>query len=333
MSERRASDIVWDPADPDPWLALQMDRSLPFDAGAKADLIRDQRRWSAIVLLSIVRPFARAMILVAWFVHLLTGRLIHAPRLLHRLIGFGMHHFLTPEANRMILRHFHLGAQVLRFIADNATPGFRPSLEPMAPRRPWDVADNLFLKHDLNIFNFLIQLNKELDRRGAVIAPRAEVDFSAIEEEVALEAMPQGRFNFVDLHTAIEMYTPLYALLLTQRDFDRAAHSLQLDETIGLYAARLTGEEKHLAMINNRHPLIPHSNFRAGYRLMLHGLSTEVLHGFLRELKARQQFQPCHSRESGNPASPAVEEVSWTPAFAGVTENEQSSGGGRSAAA
>ena len=27
----------------------------------------------------------------------------------------------------------------------------------------------------------------------------------------------------------------------------RAANSLQLDETIGLYCARLTGEEKHLA--------------------------------------------------------------------------------------
>jgi len=288
MSER--ADRLYDPADPDPWLALAMDKSLPFDAAAKADLIRDQRRWSATFLLSVVRPFARLMIILAWAVHLLTFRLIHAPKLLHRLIAFGMRRFVTPEANRMILRHFHLGAQILRFIADNATPGFRPTLEPMAPRRPGDVADNLFLKHDLNIFNFLIQLNAELDRRGDAIRPRAHIDFSAIEDETVLEEMPKGRLNVIDLHTAIEVYTPLYALLLSQRDFDRAVHSLQLDETIGLYAARLTGEEKHLAMINNRHPLIPHSNLRAGYRLMLHGLSTEVLHGFLRELKARQNL-------------------------------------------
>ena len=51
-------------------------------------------------------------------------------------IAFGMRRFLTPDANRLILRHFHLGSQILRFIADNATPGFRPELEPMAPRRP-----------------------------------------------------------------------------------------------------------------------------------------------------------------------------------------------------
>lgn len=103
---------------------------------------------------------------------------------------------------------------------------------------------------------------------------------------------PNGRLNVVDLQTAIELYTPAYAMLLTDRDFWRAANSLQLDETIGLYVARLTGEEKHLAMINNRHPLVPFSTLGAGFRLVLHGLSTEVLHGFLRELKARQRDQP-----------------------------------------
>ena len=119
------------------------------------------------------------------------------------------------------------------------------------------------------------------------------LDFSAIEAEVdgaiELEPLPEGRLNVIDLQTAIELYTPVYALLLGDRDFWRASNSLQLDETIGLYAARLTGEEKHLAMINNRHPLVPFATLGAGFRLMLHGLSTELLHGFLREMKARHQ--------------------------------------------
>ena len=206
---------------------------------------------------------------------------------LHRSIAFGMRHFLTPDANRLILRHFHLGAQILRFISDNATPGFHPELAPMRPRRIADVADNLFLDHDLNIFNFLIELNREMERRGARLERVANVDFSAILDDVELEPLPAGRLNVIDLQTAIEIYTPAYAMLLSDRDFWRASNSLQLDETIGLYAARLTGEEKHLAMINNRHPLVPFSTLRAGFRLMLHGLSTEILHGFLRELKAR----------------------------------------------
>jgi hypothetical protein len=279
----------YDRADPDPGLALMLDRSLPFAPEAKAALIRDQVSRSRQFLLPIVRPLARAMIVVAQLVHIVSPRWPHAPRLLHRSIAFGMRHFLTPDANRLILRHFHLGGQVLRFIADNATPGFRPELESMQPREIRDVEDNLFLKHDLNIFNFLIQLNAELERRGTSLERVDTLDFSAITADLPIDPMPAGRFNVIDLQTAIEIYTPAYALLLSDRDFWRASNSLQLDETIGLYAARLTGEEKHLAMINNRHPLVPFSTLRAGFRLMLHGLSTEVLHGFLCELKARQQ--------------------------------------------
>ena len=279
----------YNPGDPDPWLALLLDRSLPFAPEAKAALVRDQASRSRQFLLPLVRPFARLMIIVAQLVHIVSPRWPHAPRFLHRSIAFGMRHFLTPDANLLILRHFHLGAQILRFISDNATPGYHPDLHPMRPRTIAAVRDNLFLNHDLNIYNFLIQLNQEMDRRGVVLDKVAAIDFSAITGDLEIDPLPRGRFNVIDLQTAIEVYTPAYAMLLTDRDFWRASNSLQLDETIGLYAARLTGEEKHLAMINNRHPLVPFSTLRAGFRLMLHGLSTEVLHGFLTELKTRAE--------------------------------------------
>jgi hypothetical protein len=298
---------VHDPADPDPWAALLMDRSLPFDPGAKAALLRDQRSASRQFLLPFVRPLARLAIILNQIVKGLSPRFPHAPKFLHRMIAFGMTHFLSADANYLILRHFHLGSQILSFIADNTTPGYRPTLEPMQPRCVDDVRDNLFLKHDLNIFNFLIQLNFELDRRGDTVGRRESIDFSAIQPEaVELDAMPKGRFNVIDLQTAIELYTPAYAFWLTDRDFWRAANSLQLDETIGLYCARITGEEKHLAMITNAHPLVPESTLRAGFRLVLHGLATEVLHGFLCELKARQIVgdvaMPAKSRSSAKAA-------------------------------
>lgn len=279
-----------DPADPDPWAALAMDRSLPFAPDAKAALLRDQRSTSRQFLLPFVRPAARLSIILAQIFKAVFPRFPHAPRFLHWSIATGMRRFLSPDANVLILRHFHLGSQILRFIADNVTPGFRPTLEPMEPRRIEDVRDNLFLKHDLNIYNFLIQLNHEMDRRGVRLERREQLDFSAIDPDaIQLDPMPKGRLNKIDLQTAIETYTPAYAFWLTDRDFWRAANSLQLDETIGLYCARLTGEEKHLAMVTNAHPLVPESTLKAGFRLMLHGLSTEVLHGFLCELKARHK--------------------------------------------
>ena len=284
-----ASPGAHDPRDPDPWAALALDRSLPIDPYAKALLIASQRSRSRQFLLPFVRPFARVAIILVQVLRTIAPSWPNAPRLLHRLMAWGMERFVRPEANLLILRHFHLGAEILAFIADNATPGFRPALEPMRPRDIAGVRDNLFLKHDLNVYNFLIALNGEMARRGVDIAPRDTLDFSAIGDmppDIAVP--PQRRLNRIDLETAIEFYTPLYGLLLTDRDFWRAANSLQLDETVALYAARLTGSEQHLALVNNRHPLVPLPTLRAGYRLVLHGLATEMLHGFLRQEKARR---------------------------------------------
>ena len=287
MSDDTLSLDSYDPADPDPWLALYLDRTLPIAMVAKRALLRDNASVSRQFVMPLVRPFARLTIIFAQLFHIVTPRFPHAPRMLHRLIAIGMKHFLSPDANLLILRHFHLGSQILAFIAANAAPGFKPDLKSMRPRKPDDVRDLLFLYHDLNIYNFIIQLNAELDRRGTSVARCATLDFSAIEDEVVLDPLPQGRFNVIDVATAIELYTPAYALFLTDRDFWRATNSLQLDETIGLYAARLTGEEKHLALINNGHPMVPMSTLRAGHRLMLHGLASEVLHGLLLELKRK----------------------------------------------
>ena len=96
-----------------------------------------------------------------------------------------------------------------------------------------------------------------------------------------LEDMPRGRLNLLDLQSAIELYTPIYQLLLTDNDFWRASNSLQLDETVAIYAAKILASPEHLVMLNNKHPLVPLSTLRAGHRLVLHGLSTEMLHCLL----------------------------------------------------
>ena len=50
-----------------------------------------------------------------------------------------------------------------------------------------------------------------------------------------------------------------------------------------------------IILVNNKHPLVPMSTLRAGYRLVLHGLSTEMLHSLLCEMKAE--------RNDGEPAA------------------------------
>ena len=46
-------------------------------------------------------------------------------------------------------------------------------------------------------------------------------------------------------------------------------------------AATVLAAPEHLILVNNKHPLVPLSTLRAGHRLTIHGLSTEMLHALL----------------------------------------------------
>lgn len=284
----------YDRADPDPWLALYLDTSMPIAETAKIALLRGNDTYSRRYFLPAARPFVFIFYLFVKVFRRFFPRWPNSPALLHRLIHWGLRTFASPDANTLILRHFNIGTEILQFIKDNV-PGVKIETVPLRPRTLAELENNVFLQHDLNIYNFIIELNKGLREQGREIETPAHIDFSAIGEgEFDLEEFPRGALNFVDVQTAIEFYTPVYALLLSRHDFVRAANSLQLDETIGVYLARILGEDYHMSLIKNHHPMIPLSTFVAGFRLMLHGYDAEALHGYLRTMKKRaaQQAAP-----------------------------------------
>jgi len=279
-------DQPYDPRDPNPWLAMYLDSSTPIDEAVKRAWLADSSSRSRQFLLPFVRPVARTLIVLFQLLKVFTPRKLAFSRLLHRLLAWGMARFIRPEANWLILRHFHLGSQVLEFIARNS--GTDTPVNPLRPGQISDVREDMFLVHDLNLYNFIIRLNRNLRDAGRTLGPVTAPDFSMIHQPaLALADMPRRWSNFLDLQSSIELFTPIYQLLLTDSDFWRATNSLQLDETIGLYAATILDAHAHLVLVNNKHPLVPMSTLRAGYRLTLHGLSTEMLHAFL--LKRRVQ--------------------------------------------
>jgi hypothetical protein len=277
----------FDPKDPDPWLALYLDQSLPIDEVAKRALLIGNRSISRRWLFPIARPMIFIFFIL---VKILRGLSPHWPnmnRSLHELIYWGLKTFASPEANTLILRHFTLATELLDFIKANAGPVEIDSW-PLRPTKLEDLRNNVFLQHDLNIYNFIIQLNASLRTQGRDLAPLRQPDFSKISDEpIVLAPLPHGPLNVIDVQTAVEAYTPLYALFLPREDFVRAANSLQLDEVIAVYVAKIVGSDYHLAFMKNGHPLVPLSTLQAGYRLMMHGLDVEGLHGWLRVLKRR----------------------------------------------
>ncbi|HEX6239691.1 MAG TPA: hypothetical protein VFZ61_02310 [Polyangiales bacterium] len=288
-----------DPRDPSPWLALYLDQSVPMAEVAKRAWLADTSSWSRQFLLPLMRPLARLSIMIVQLFRLVLPRAFSSSRLLHRLLEFGMKRFLSRNANFLIMRHFHLGSEILRFIGDNVA-GVDVPTTPLKPTSLSEVRNLIYTQHDLTLFNFVIELNRQLAERGLELAPREPLDFSAISEELpAFDDLPDGPLNFADLETAIELYTPLYQALQTDHDFWRASNSLQLDETLGVYVSKLLGSTWQLALVNNKHPMVPMTIVRAGYRLVLHGLATECLHALL--VRAKRLGQAFTSQAASRP--------------------------------
>lgn len=286
-----------DPTNPNPWLALYLDQSTPIDNDVKKAWLTDSSSRCRQFVLPVVRPLARTMIVLVQLVRIIVPSSFTSSRLLHKFLAWGLRTFVRKEANLLILRHFHIGSEILDFIARNV-PGTNVPLNPLRPKNIDDLEDDLFVKHDLNLFNFVINLNRELRARGAEIVAPPTLDFDGISEgDFGIEPLPDRWHNFIDLQTAIELFTPVYQMFLSDHDFWRATNSLQLDETIGLYVARILGQPQHLALVNNKHPMVPESTLKAGYRLVLHGLASEMLYELL--VRAKRNVGSIPSRISG----------------------------------
>ncbi|MFT5445124.1 MAG: hypothetical protein ACI9DC_000284 [Gammaproteobacteria bacterium] len=278
--------------DPNPWLAIYLDDSVPIDDTVKRAWLADSSTRSRQFLLPVVRPLARLSIVALQLIKTLIPNQFTSSSVLHRLLEWGLSNWVAPTGNWLILRHFQLGAEILDFIGRNAPVDGIPAGHDMRLRDLSRIHDHAFLRHDLNLFNFVIYLNQRL-REGAVELGCCDpVDFSAITDgPLDIAPMPQRWSNFIDLQTAIELFTPVYQLFLTDNDFWRATNSLQLDETIAIYVSRIIGEPLPLIMANNGHPMVPLTTLRAGARLVLHGLNTEMLHAMLVQMKREQAAQ------------------------------------------
>jgi hypothetical protein len=282
-----------DPRDPNPWLALYLDHSTPLDPQVKRAWLSDSSSRCRQFGLPLARPLARAAIILFQLLKIVVPNGLTSSRLLHRFVSWGLRTFVRPEANWLLLRHFHIGSEILDFIARNV-PGTHVPLNPLRPVNLRDLRDHFFVKHDLNLFNFVINLNRELRAQGREVARPPVLVFDGISEGAfGIEPMPERWHNVIDLQTAIELFTPIYQLFLTDNDFWRATNSLQLDETIAIYVARILEQPHNLVLLNNKHPLVPESTLRAGHRLVLHGLASEMLYELLvRAKRAHQRDTP-----------------------------------------
>ena len=274
-----------DSRDSNPWLALYLDTSIPMNKKTKQALMSDNDSKSVKYLLPFIMFTSKIFM---FFIHIFKfffPRLINSSKFLHRVLAWGLKRFVRPNANLLIFRHFHVGTEIVEFIAQNIN-GINVTTSPLRPKNFDDVKDDLFLNRDLNLYNFVINLNKELRDKNITISSvkNTNTDMITIDQFDHIE-FPNKWTNILDLRSAIELFTPFYQLFLTANDFVKASNSLQLDETISIYASQILGTPGHVGLVNNKHPMVPVTTYGAAYNLVLHGLAAETLHEVLVNVK------------------------------------------------
>lgn len=277
---------------PNYWDALYFDGAVPLDPTAKAYMVKDLQSWSRSYLLIPIKLIANLSMALIMTVKRLLPVQFHHYGLMHRLAVWFLNRFTTPEACYLIVRHFGIGSNIVNFLIDNG-PDPTISRSTLYPRTVEDLADHSFLKHDINLYNFVLDYNRAQQQNPdwlAEVRQRGVIFDSVKPVLVEVDVTRRGWLQVLDMESSLELFKICYSLFVTSDDFQRAVLSLQFDESFALYFSRVTGDYDWNHVISNRHPLAPNSPFEAAKNLLLHGLASEYLQRHL-ELAAAQSLK------------------------------------------
>src|ERR1700749_2994290 len=102
----------FNPEDPNPWLALYLDASLPLSDEVKAALLRNSGSKSRQFLLPLIRPCAKVTLALFQIIKIVIPNKFTSAKILHRLIYWGLKNFVRPDANFLKLLPFHRGWEI-----------------------------------------------------------------------------------------------------------------------------------------------------------------------------------------------------------------------------
>lgn len=263
--------------------AVEVDNTLPIDPAALELWLRDVEnplRWTARPLLQFL--FA-VLLHVTWFVKRLPLPQFRAHGVLQATICWFCRHFVSPEANRLILRHYATESNLLNFLLDNG-PACAAAPIALYPQRIDDMLRDSFVQHDQELF----RLMRELGPFDAQRARRAPGDLSWRHWRAIDPALGTGerRWSQVcDFETAHALFMCLFCLLLTAEEYRDAINGFNLDQSIAIRIGAIIGDPTVVEMAYNKYPHYLVGPGNLGQRFLMHGFFTEYLHERLELLR------------------------------------------------
>ncbi|MFC3852068.1 DUF6999 family protein [Salinispirillum marinum] len=263
--------------------AIEFDNSLPIQDDAVQLWLKDldnPLRWSVRPLLQF---FFAVLLHIIWFVKRLPLPQFSAHGLLQSMICWFCRHFVSREANLLILRHFATESNVLNFLADNSPEANDIARVDLYPTTINGMQQASFVEHDQELFRLFAELGHWTPAKAKKPQALNWQHWQPIDM-AAFQIAPK-RTQVLDFETSHALFMCLFCLLLTREEYRDAINGFNLDQSIALRIGQLIGDPSLAEMAYNKHPLYLVGPWNLSQRFLMHGFFTEYLYAHLENLR------------------------------------------------
>lgn len=262
--------------------AAVVDNSIPINRDAVNLWMKDLNRQTRWIVRPVVQFLLAALLHVIWVLKRLPLPQFHAHGLLQRLICWFCRHFVSPEANQLIIRHFATESNLLNFLRDNCNR----SVPPLAlyPRTIEDMHVHTFVNHDQELFRMMESLGPWEPAGWPKPANQLKWDnWRPIEVNDSVKT--RRWTQILDFETSHALFMCLFCLLLTAEEYRDAINGFNLDQSIAIRVGHIIGDPSVENMAYNKYPLYLVGPWNLGQRFLMHGFFTEHLHERLEQIR------------------------------------------------
>ena len=133
--------------------AVAKDDSIPIDSAASEQWMRDLNNPGRWLIRPLLQLLFGALLHVIWFLKRLPFPQFSAHVTLQKLICWFCTHWVSMEANVLILRHFATESNILNFLNDNDANPAEPIK--LYPNTIADMLKDSFVEHDQELFRLV----------------------------------------------------------------------------------------------------------------------------------------------------------------------------------
>ncbi|VUD59095.1 hypothetical protein TDB9533_02589 [Thalassocella blandensis] len=225
--------------------AIKADPHLLLSAHERALYEKDVHRKLTRILLPVVRGLIIVGIQIVRFIKRILPFTIKSHTLLNKMGVWFMRDLISPEALEYIIRHFQYESALINFVADNCSSEHvqRVDLMPTHVNQLGDVNGiNAIILHDINIYNHVIDTGSHPEINVKERVPLDEINFSSLALPAIDTEAHHRRWLTLDIETSAYIMVFFLVLFLSDEEGERAALSLQFDESLMASLSNLTGD-------------------------------------------------------------------------------------------